>query len=65
MTKKEFRQTYNISATTLRKLLNERYYDELKNVGYIKHDNYLSPSVVRKFFDLYGKPIINTEQNEY
>lgn len=65
MTKKEFRQTYNISATTLRKLLNERYYSELEKVGYVRQDNYLSPIVVRKFFELYGKPILNTERNEY
>lgn len=57
MQKQELAREYNISGTTLRALLNDRYYELLKNVGYRKTDQLLSPRVVRKFKELYGNPL--------
>lgn len=57
MTKQELAQAYNISRETLRKLLNKRYFEELSKLGYRKEDNYLSPCVIRKFYELYGEPL--------
>lgn len=59
MSKKELAYKYGISATTLRALLNERYFTELALFGYEKKQRLLPPCVVRKFIDLYGEPLNN------
>lgn len=45
-TKKELRAVLNISRDTLRRYLNEKYFDELVPLGYQKHCNYLPGKVV-------------------
>jgi hypothetical protein len=50
-----------MSSTTLRKLLNERYFEELKPLGYRKSDKRLSPIVYSKFKEIWGDPINETE----
>lgn len=57
MLKSELAQKYNISLTTLRLLLNERYFIQLQPLGYAKQQQLLSPCVVRKFIELYGEPL--------
>ena len=62
MTKQELRQQYNMSASTLRNLLNKRYYSQLVLVGYVKADNFISPKVLLKFYEIYGKPLTDDEK---
>lgn len=57
MNKQDLAIKYNLSATTLRRLLNNTFFEELKAVGYDKSDKVLAPIVVRKFIELYGAPI--------
>ena len=61
MTKKQLAYLYAISSSTLYKLLNETFYEELAKEGYTKKERILSPKVVRKFFELYGHPLNDTE----
>lgn len=61
MSKKELRLLYGISYMTLHKLLNERYFEELEKVGYVKTDRILPPVVIQKFQELYGKPFTETD----
>lgn len=61
MIKKDLKNLYGISHSTLRKLLNVTFYDELKPLGYQKDNRILSPCVVRKFIELYGEPIKKEE----
>lgn len=51
-----------LSASHLRYLLNVKYYEELKALGYCKNSQFLPPIVVGKFFEIYGKPL-NDEEN--
>jgi transcriptional regulator with XRE-family HTH domain len=64
MTKKELRNKYNFSQKTLANLLNNRYYEQLKEEGYVKNDNYISPKVLKKFYSLYGEPF-NTKEDDF
>lgn len=59
MTKKELRELYGFSKQTLATLLNKRYYTTLKQEGYVKTDNYISPKVLKKFYEIYGEPLKN------
>lgn len=61
LSKKELAQKYKISLTTLQRLLNCRYFDLLKPLGYEKNQKLLSPTVVRKFIEIYGEPLTNNE----
>lgn len=56
ISKKELCQLYNISRETLRKLLNEKYFENLQAVDYEKKSTLLSPKQFRVFRDLYGDP---------
>lgn len=47
-----------MTMTTLKRLLNERYFSILSAVGYRKTDKLLSPLVIAKFYEIYGKPVI-------
>ncbi len=47
---------FDISRETLRKLLNEKYFENLVEVGYSKTSNYLTPKQYAVFTDLYGEP---------
>lgn len=62
MTKQELARLYGISPDTLRKLLNKRYFEILKEVGYIKESNYINPKVVLKFYEIYGEPINDNDE---
>ncbi len=55
-TKAELANKYNMSADALRELLNVRYYETLKELGYKKTCKIIPPRVVRKFVEIYGKP---------
>jgi DNA-binding XRE family transcriptional regulator len=57
ISKAQLAELFDISRTTLSKLLNDTYYDELKPVGYRKTAKCLNPKVVRKIFELHGKPL--------
>ena len=63
MSKQELCFKYGFSLTTLASLLNDRYFDQLEPLGYRKNDKILSPKVLAKFFDLYGEPFKN-ENND-
>ena len=63
MTKAELAEKYTISKSTLQKLLNERYFEKLKKVGYKKQMRILPTKVVREFFNIYGEPL-NTKDYE-
>lgn len=61
MTKQELARLYNISLSTLRRLLNNRYYEELKAAGYRKTDQIIPPVVIRIFIEIYGPPLNTTD----
>lgn len=59
MTKQELAQKYGVSQTTLRTLMNDTFYKELKEVGYDeiqKQKQFIAPRVLEKFIELYGTP---------
>ncbi len=60
-TKAELAELYGVSASYLRQLMNVRYYEDLKEVGYIKTDSIVPPRVLRKFFELHDKPVLKNE----
>lgn len=53
-TKKELAQAYGISRTTLRRLFNRRFFDELKPLGYRVNDKFINLPVLVRFKELYG-----------
>lgn len=57
ISKDSLAQKYGISKTTLRKLMNVIYLNDLKTVGYDVNMILLPPNVVRKFIEVYGEPI--------
>jgi len=57
MSKKELANLYKISRGTLSFLLNVTYFKELQKVGYTKEHKLLTPLIVEKFIELYGRPI--------
>lgn len=57
MSKGQLAELYDISRETLRKLLNQRYFEELKEEGYEKNQKILSPRVVNKFKEIWGAPL--------
>ena len=61
LTKSELAESYGISTRHLSKLLNNDFFEDLKTVGYQKQSKYLSPNVINKFYELYGKPLNNEE----
>jgi len=63
MSKKELSNLYNISRGTLAYLLNVKYFKELQTVGYNKDHKILTPKVVKKFVELYGRPLQITYDN--
>lgn len=56
VTKKELRIMYGFSRETLRKLLNEKYFDQLLQFDYSKTSHHLSPRAFRFFVQSYGTP---------
>lgn len=62
MTKAQLAAKYSISPSTLRKLMNVTFFDELKEVGYNTRQIILSPNVIRKWEEIYGEPI-NEQSN--
>lgn len=46
LTKKNVRIMLNISASTLNRWLNIRYFEELQQIGYQKNDRILNPKIV-------------------
>lgn len=57
ITKSDLCNIYKMSATTLRSLLNKRYFDHLQPLGYQKNDKMISSQVFEKFKELWGEPI--------
>lgn len=51
ISKKQLRILLNISASTLNTYLNIRYYNELKELGYIKTAQLLSPKIIKHLQD--------------
>lgn len=49
-------EKYGLSYSSLQRLLNQVFFDELKEVGYTTSSKILPPKVVKKFIDLYGSP---------
>ena len=50
-------QKYAVSPSTMNRLLNVHYYDDLASVGYKKSMRILPPVIIRKFIEIYGEPI--------
>lgn len=64
MYKSELATLYDISTRTLARLMNFRYFTELEACGYVRHDQLISPAVIRRFYELYGKPLTKEENEE-
>ena len=52
--KKELRQKLNVCASTLRKLLNVVYFDDLEKIGYHKTQHQLTPKQYAYLIDALG-----------
>lgn len=61
ISKKEIAQQYGVSDSTMQKILNVELLEELEKVGYQKKQRLLAPSVVRKIYELIGKPLNEDE----
>lgn len=61
MYKYELAAHLGFSKKKLQKLMNVTYLEDLKPLGYEKNVQLLSPNVVRKVLELYGKPLSKTE----
>lgn len=61
MNKYELAEMYKMSMTTLRRLLNVAFYEHLVPLGYEKSSKRISPCVYRKFIELYGEPLKESE----
>ncbi len=61
MTKKDLAELHEMSSDTLRKLLNEKYFEVLEPFGYKKNSKILLPHVVREFTRIWGKKIREDE----
>lgn len=58
MYKSELLNKYpELNVKQLQLLMNVEFFEELQKVGYEKQSKRLSPNVVRKFIELYGKPL--------
>lgn len=57
ISKQQLADLYKMSRNTLRNLLNRRYFEILKEVGYKKTMKILPPIVVHKFIEIYGEPL--------
>jgi hypothetical protein len=53
LTKKQLVEKMGISASTLQKLLNVDWYDEIVECGYKKNLKILSPRILKKIFDIW------------
>ncbi len=60
-TKAELAEYCEVGSSTLRILLNVKYYDELVLVGYEKNKSLLPPNVVRRFLEIWGKNLQDDE----
>lgn len=60
-TKTQLRQYLDMGASTLRYLMNDKYHDQLKELGYEKNKSILSPKVVRGFIKIWGKNLSDDE----
>lgn len=56
-TKAELCQYFGFSRSTLHRLLNVKYFNELAQCGYEKNQIILPPKVVRKFIEIWGKQL--------
>lgn len=63
LTKSELADQYGMTTRTLAKLMNDRYFKQLKVVGYKKRSQYIPPKVLNVFFEIYGKPL-KEDENE-
>jgi hypothetical protein len=60
--KAQLADLYQISSRTLAYYLNQRYYEQMKTIGYNKTSKTLSPKEVSKLVDLIGMPFIWKEE---
>ena len=58
--KTEVARRLNITRETLRLYLNERYFDELKSLGYIKNQKMLTPKQLEYLHDKIGLELTDT-----
>ena len=61
MYKSELAAKYKMSVRALARLLNERYYEELAKLDYRKSVQFVEPIVVRRFVELWGKPLTDND----
>ena len=54
LTKKEVAQLYGISMVTLSNWLNDRYYEELLEMGYYKNQKILNPKILNFLQEITG-----------
>jgi hypothetical protein len=62
-TKFELAQRYGIPAHVLKNLMNDTYFKELEEVGYVKMSKMLTPKIIRKFIELHDKPLTDEDFN--
>lgn len=59
--KNELATMYGLNREALRILMNVTYKDELEKVGYKIKSITLPPKVVRKFIELHGEPLQDSD----
>jgi hypothetical protein len=65
ITKSDLARIEDVPISTLSRWMNKKYFEELSAVGYDKNDVSLSPNVVRKWFEIRGYPLTESEMNLY
>ncbi|MBI2258161.1 MAG: hypothetical protein HYU67_04590 [Flavobacteriia bacterium] len=58
ITKFSLRTMYGMSQSSLQKLMNDVFFEDLKEAGYQKNMKIIPPKVLKKFYDLFGEPIL-------
>jgi hypothetical protein len=59
--KSELAEKYGVHPSYLARLMNGLYFEELEREGYTKKSITLPPKVLRKFIELHGEPLQDTE----
>jgi len=57
--KQRLQKMFDISASTLGRLLNDQYFTLLEPLGYKKHNQHLTPKQFAVLIEHYGEPINN------
>lgn len=61
ITKAELCEMCGFSSSTLRRYMNQMYFEDLKKVGYKTTQQILTPKILEKFFELFGEPFNEEE----